>query len=118
MANILKFPICIIKGHVLDTPSIINFTDNRNHLKKCSRCGLYHAYSDVSITSVLMTERGAMKMKREFEEKFPYLKTKGEMIHCKECEWYEPDSGICKESEHDELFGENDGCNQGKRKDD
>lgn len=65
----------------------------------------------------LCPEQEALKMKREFKEKFPYLKTNGEMIHCKKCEWYEPDSGICKESEHDEIFGENDGCNQGKRKD-
>lgn len=78
VANILKFPICMIKGHVLDTQSIINFTDNRNHLKKCSRCGLYHAYSDMSMISMIMTERGAVKMKREFEEKFPYLKMDGD----------------------------------------
>jgi hypothetical protein len=80
MANILKFPICMIKGHVLDTPSIINFTDKRNYLKKCSRCGLYHAYADMDMISMLMTERGAMKLKRETEKEFPYLKTDGEMI--------------------------------------
>ena len=78
MANILKFPICMIKGHVLDTPSIINFIDKRDYLKKCSRCGLYHAYSDISMISVPMTEREAMKIKREFEEKFPFLKTDGD----------------------------------------
>ena len=70
MANILKFPICMIKGHVLDTPSIINFMDKRNYLKKCSRCGLYHAYSDLSMISSTITERKAMKLKREFERKF------------------------------------------------
>lgn len=70
MANIFKFPICMIKGHVLDTPSIINFMDKRNYLKKCSRCGLYHAYSDLNMISTTMTEREAMKMKRKFERKF------------------------------------------------
>lgn len=70
MANILKFPLCMIKGHVLDTPSIINFMDKRNYLKKCSRCGLYHAYSDLGMISVTITEREAMKLKSEFEREF------------------------------------------------
>ena len=60
----------MIKGHVLDTPSIINFMDKRNYLKKCSRCGLYHAYSVLSMISSTITERKAMKLKREFERKF------------------------------------------------
>lgn len=54
--------------------------------------------------------------------KYPYCncgaKMDGEMIHCKDCVWYEPDSGICTQFEHDELFSENDGCNHGKRRSD
>lgn len=64
--KIIKFPICIIKGHVLDTPSIINFIDSGNHLKKCSRCGLYHARSSLSGWPITLSEREAMKWKREF----------------------------------------------------
>lgn len=65
----------------------------------------------VKLCPFLSKEQEALKIKREFN-----LKTNGEMIHCKECEWYELDSGICKESEHDEIFGENDGCNHGRPK--
>ena len=66
----IKYPVCLIKGHRLDTPSIIDFIDRGNHLQKCSRCGLYHAYSDMSGISLVMTERSAMKLKREFDEIF------------------------------------------------
>lgn len=56
------------------------------------------------------------------EKEEPYChcgaKMDGGMIHCKDCVWYEPDSGICTQFEHDELFSENDGCNQGKRRGD
>lgn len=68
--KIIKFPICIIKGHVLDTPSIINFIDSGNYLKKCSRCGLYHARSSLSNWSITLREREAMKLKREFVQEF------------------------------------------------
>ena len=68
--KIVKFPICIIKGHVLDTPSIINFIDGGNHLKKCSRCGLYHARSSLSGLTSTLSEREAMKWKREFIQVF------------------------------------------------
>lgn len=74
MGNVLKFPICMIKGHVLDSPSIINFMHKRNYLKKCSRCGLYHAYSDSGMLSITMTKHGAMKMKRDFEKKISIFK--------------------------------------------
>ena len=77
--NLIKFLKCVIVGHKLEEPSIINFMCKGNYLKKCSCCGKYVAESYVSGTRVLMTEKQALKLKREFEEKFPYSKKVGRM---------------------------------------
>lgn len=77
-ANLFKCPVCFFMGHRLDTPSIIDFMDKKNHLTRCSRCGLYHAYSDLSGTALTVTRRTALKFKREFDEEFRKLKMDGE----------------------------------------
>lgn len=69
--NIIKYPICLLKGHLLDTPSIIRTLCSDNYLKKCSRCGLYVAHASSGL-SVCMSERRAMKFKRDVEKEFPY----------------------------------------------
>ena len=68
MSSIIKYPVCLIKGHKLDTASIIDFIDRGNHLIKCSRCGLYHAQSSLSGIGMTVSERCAMKWKREHDE--------------------------------------------------
>lgn len=69
--NIIKYPICVIKGHKLESSSIIEFIDKRNYLKKCSRCGLYEAASVLEpCLTLTVSERTAKKMKAEFEERF------------------------------------------------
>ena len=73
-ASIIKYPVCLIKGHKLDTPSIIDFMDKGNYLKKCTRCGLYHARSSLSGIELTVTERWALEKNREFDEIFGTLK--------------------------------------------
>lgn len=69
--NIIKYPICVIMGHKLESPSIIEFIDKGNYLKKCSRCGLYKAASALDpCLTLTVSERTAKKMKDEFEECF------------------------------------------------
>ena len=77
-ASLIKCPVCFLKGHRLDTPSIIDFMDKRNYLKRCSRCGLYHGYSVMSDISLTVTKKTAMKFKREFDEEFHKLRMDGE----------------------------------------
>lgn len=69
-ASLIKYPLCVFKGHMLDTPSIIDFIDSGNYLKRCSRCGLYHARSSLSGISITVSKRDAEKWKREFDEEF------------------------------------------------
>ena len=71
--SVVKYPVCLLAGHILDTPSIIDFIDSGNHLKKCSRCGLYHARSTYGL-HVTVSERVAMQWKREHDEEFGWLK--------------------------------------------
>lgn len=74
--NPIKFIKCLVVGHTLKEPSIINFIDSGNYLKKCSCCGLYIGRSTYGMKK-LFTEKEALKLKREFEEKFPYSKEVG-----------------------------------------
>lgn len=74
--KILNFLKCAIRGHILDTPSIINFIDSGNFLKKCSCCGRYVVRSTDGLV-VTMSEKEALEWKQEFEEEFPYSKLEG-----------------------------------------
>ena len=74
--NPIKVLKCVMVGHTLNEPSIINFIDSGNYLKKCSCCGLYVA-KDTFGLKVTLTEKEALKLKREFEEEFPYSKKVG-----------------------------------------
>ena len=76
--NPIKFLKCLVVGHTLEERSIINFMDKGNWLKKCSCCGLYRAKSKY-YTPITVTEKTALKMKKRFEEKFPYSKEVGGM---------------------------------------
>ena len=67
----LKYPICLIMGHKITTPSIIKFSDTRNSLCKCDRCGLYQA--DGIVGSITVSEMWAMRRKAEFETMFGEL---------------------------------------------
>lgn len=71
--SVIKYPVCLLAGHILDTPSIIDFMDSGNYLKRCSRCGLYHARSTYGF-QVTVSERVAMQWKREHDEEFGWLK--------------------------------------------
>lgn len=66
----IKTIICAVVGHKLEEPSIVNTLCSNNWLKRCSRCGFYIMHGDIG--SVHLTERQAYKVKREFEEEFPY----------------------------------------------
>lgn len=74
--NPIKFFKCVVVGHTLKEPSIVNFIDSGNYLKKCSCCGLYVAKSTYG-QKALITEKQALKLKQEFEKKFPYSKVGG-----------------------------------------
>ena len=76
--KIHKAIICALKGHKCDKPSIVNTICSDNWLKECSRCGLYIMHGEFG--SVPMTKRSAYKVKREFEEAFPYSKLEKEQI--------------------------------------
>lgn len=73
----MGFLICIFKGHLLGN-SIVNTINTNNWLKRCSRCGLYVMHGGFHDNSILLTKRQALKVKREFEEHFPYTKKIGE----------------------------------------
>ena len=75
---ILKFPICLIKGHDINPDeSIVNdlMIDKRNWLCRCKRCGLYVMHDGaISGLSVTLTRRGAMNIKRDFEREMLMLR--------------------------------------------
>ena len=75
--SLIKYPVCFFKGHRLETPSIIDFMDKRNYLTRCSRCGLYHAYSYMSGISLTVSKRYAMKLKRKFDKEFGKVRMDG-----------------------------------------
>ena len=83
-ASIIKYPMCLIKGHKLDTPSIIDFMDKGNYLKRCSRCGLYRARSVLDRIEVTVTESEALDLKREFDDIFGPSKNQIEELECEE----------------------------------
>jgi hypothetical protein len=66
----IKAIICAIVGHKFQEPSIINTICSDDWLKRCSRCGLYHMHSGGF--GVTLTKTEALKIKRGFEEAFPY----------------------------------------------
>ena len=66
--NLIK---CWIVGHDLEAKSIINFSDKRNYLKKCKRCGNYVAKSVYGIRCTI-SEKTAFEWLREFYDEFPY----------------------------------------------
>lgn len=68
--NVIKLLKCFVVGHKVEAPSIVNTMCSNNWLKKCSCCGFYIMHGDVG--SVLLTEKQAFKLKKEFEEEFPY----------------------------------------------
>ena len=68
----LKYLFCILKGHKLVEPSIINFMDGRNYLCKCERCGLYEAKGELG--RITVWERWAMNTKKEFDGMFGNIK--------------------------------------------
>lgn len=67
---------CLFTGHKLEK-SIVNTINTNNWLKRCSTCGLYVMHGGFTDDSILLTKRQAMKVKREFEEAFPYAKQEG-----------------------------------------
>lgn len=73
--RIFKVIKCAKKGHILDTPSIINFGDRNTYIKKCSRCGLYEVHVHlIQSSTVTLTETEAFQWKQEFEEMFQQAK--------------------------------------------
>jgi hypothetical protein len=72
--NILMYPICLFKGHNINTEeSIIKDTmlDKRDWLCKCHRCGLYVMHDGaMSGLSITMTKWSAMAIKNDFEAEF------------------------------------------------
>lgn len=66
----MKRIICMILGHPLERESIVNTICSNNWLRKCKRCGRYIMHGDVG--SVCISEKEAMRVKSEFEKKFPY----------------------------------------------
>ena len=76
--KLIKFLKCCVVGHKFDTPSIINTICSENWLKKCSCCGCYAIHGEIG--SVILTERQAFKVKKEFEEDFPYSKDMRKMV--------------------------------------
>lgn len=75
---IFKFPICLIKGHEINPDeSIVKdfMLDKRNWLCRCKRCGLYVMHDGaISGMSVMLTRRGAMDTKRDFERSMLMLR--------------------------------------------
>ena len=76
--NILMYPVCLFKGHSINTEeSIVKdiMLDKRNWLCKCHRCGLYIMHDGaISGLTVPMAKQSAMKTKKEFENLFrPFI---------------------------------------------
>lgn len=57
--------ICEIKGHVLETESIIKTISPNNWCKRCIRCGRYVLHCDIG--SVTISEKEALEFKERFE---------------------------------------------------
>jgi len=71
---IFKAIICMVKGHDINPDeSIVGhiMLDKRNWLCRCHRCGLYVMNDGaISNSSITISERQAMKTKRDFERDF------------------------------------------------
>lgn len=68
--NILKFPICVIKGHDINPNETItpSMRDKRNWLCRCHRCGLYEMHDGAtSGISVTLTAKSAKRTAMDFE---------------------------------------------------
>lgn len=65
---------CTFKGHKIKE-NMINPIYSVYRLGRCNRCGFYVMQGEIG--SVIVTKRNALKIKRDFEEKFPYS-VKGE----------------------------------------
>ena len=74
MFNILKYPICAIKGHnVNPNESLVKdyMLDERNWLCKCHRCGIYVMFDGaMSGLSITMFEREAKQTAADFIKQF------------------------------------------------
>lgn len=68
--NILKFPICVIKGHDINPNETItpSMHDKRNWLCRCHRCGLYEMHDGAtSGISITLTAKSAKRTAMDFE---------------------------------------------------
>ena len=83
--RLIKLLICLIKGHDFKEPSLVNTINKNNWLKRCSRCGCYVMHGDIG--QIIVTGKDAYKIKKEFEEKFPYSVRGGDQMN--QC-------GLCK----------------------
>ena len=71
--NPFKYIKCLIVGHdVLKSKSICDTIDCNHWLKKCNCCGLYVMNGDVG--SITLSEKSALKIKREFDDIFSLLR--------------------------------------------
>ena len=62
--NIIR---CFVNGHDVSTSkSIIETINSNNWIKQCNRCGRYIMHSDIG--GVCISEKEAMKFKREYEQ--------------------------------------------------
>lgn len=70
--NIVKAIACSIVGHNTKTSqSIVNTFCANNWLKQCKRCGAYVMHG--AIGSITLSKKGALKIKKEFEEEMQLL---------------------------------------------
>lgn len=71
--NLFKYIKCLLFKHdISDSKSIVETICSDNWLKKCNCCGRYIMHGEVG--SICISERRALKIKREFEKLFiaPY----------------------------------------------
>lgn len=69
--SVFKYPICAIKGHVINPSETIvpSMIDQRNWLCKCHRCGLYEMHDGaVSGKSITLPEKIAKRVAMDFED--------------------------------------------------
>lgn len=75
--SVLKYPICLVKGHDIDLNENIMdgvLLDRRNWLCPCHRCGLYVMHDGaISGMTITVTESEAKKIKRELMREFNTL---------------------------------------------
>lgn len=64
--RVFNYIKCVIVGHdVSGSESIVETFCSNNWLKRCNRCGRYIMHGDIG--SVCMSEKEALKVKRDFE---------------------------------------------------